>query len=281
MSGNAAFEETQMLHRLIVPTPEEIAATIEARPSIIAKHEPGENRAHTWRSLFHETCFKPLANRSRYERAYRRSPLRLSFLITVTGYAGASTEWRGDKKRDEAAEEQRMPTDEDGITCVIRNNAGVNRVPFTPWILLHRMAHAMQMRGADYGQYERRMFTIMAELLDATYGDTFGDEFAGKSGLETKSAPHNVLQFFMTTRAARRLVLSNELDVFAELFAQYMFSGRVKLRQPRELPQRHALCWGWMADSPAKPVDIQPYETRLNDLFGDLLTDLRGKRLAF
>jgi hypothetical protein len=112
------------------------------------------------------------------------------------------------------------------IVILTHNEGGAKRHPMTPWMIVHRMAHAMIDRSNInfHSIYHSPMFAI-AEAYR-------GDPRTG--GHVEKDDIYEVLEAICTFRAAREgnILGGEQLEIVCELFTQYMVRGHVILELP-------------------------------------------------
>ena len=101
--------------------------------------------------------------------------------------------------------------DDDKISVLVTNNTGSPKYPLTPWIIAHRMSHAI-WRDIGFDTYQHSMFQ-MTNLLgqNALYSKWFGCTIG-------------------TTRSCRQRTLAITIELYHELFAQCLLTGRVRLK---------------------------------------------------
>ena len=93
-----------------------------------------------------------------------------------------------------------------------------NEIPMTPWMVAHRLAHAMMLEAPE-GPREIIMHALRDVIPQAT------------------SRPHHIAQVekyikqFATMKSARNRTISQG-ELFIELFAQFMMKGTVVLNTP-------------------------------------------------
>lgn len=140
-----------------------------------------------------------------------------------------SLEWIESNLGDEVSSV--VSKDNDAINVIFTNNTGDQRVNMTPWIVAHRMAHALT-RGTKknylniaYGDFIRQMGT---EVFPNYKIDNFPKTL---SGFTRDPQAQKILQLFMyeagTFKSARDKKLRNGYEALHELFAQYIITGDV------------------------------------------------------
>lgn len=139
----------------------------------------------------------------------------------------------------------KLPPDaENSITVILIENEGGGRVPLTPWILAHRIAHAiLDGAGARRENYDedldrglRSARTMFEDIIRKTI-ERYIDEEPYKKGFVSNSFQnsHNVAQvakMIGTMRSARTGNLTNGGEFFVELIAQVMTQGKVTFNVP-------------------------------------------------
>lgn len=191
--------------------------------------------------------------------------------------------------------EQQEGTDPSkAINVLFVGNAGVNRVAMTPWIMAHRIGHAMQSsapRVARYQQgknnawkeFEEDFMGTIRKIVEDVYGwrlDSypFGDKLLAK-----------FFEVIGTMNSARKGNLGGRpYEFLYELFAQYVTTGSLKFR---ELPKAFGIrngagyrvrdedmweYWNEIADQDAGYNIVNQWEERLDNV----LYDAEGKYLV-
>lgn len=148
------------------------------------------------------------------------------------------------------------------IQIIYGNNitSPTNYMPFTAWILAHRIGH-MNLVYRSGGSLPHAQMCPNDKVFDAIqktilshcpplYSDAYGkhsgypaytnaelNEFVGDNCML-----NDIWRFLamplINTRCARRGELATEVDVFAELVAQYVITGRINLTPAIELRER-------------------------------------------
>lgn len=139
---------------------------------------------------------------------------------------------------------------EDGkVTVVLTNNVTTKDgyIPQTSWILAHRMYHCFQAVVAQNGsndidQYFKDYTAIIVSLWNDAYPFakmkmtydvvlftkvSFEDQYWDKY-YDANKLMFIFLRLMSTFRSARLDIITNDLEVPCELFAQYMITGGVK-----------------------------------------------------
>ena len=125
-----------------------------------------------------------------------------------------------EKNLPQAAEIVKKNPPNDEIIVFYTNNVGANKVPFTPWIMAHRMGHAFRPNNYAWGQFAEYWTDQMIQLLDGYYGaHVFRMEDPRYIALQ------NALG---TMKSARDRKLSRPYEFLYELLAQYINTGEIK-----------------------------------------------------
>lgn len=137
------------------------------------------------------------------------------------------------------------PNIETSITAILVENEGSERLPLTPWILAHRICHAVMEGGTarsqalrspdlalahtilidDFNEAMRRVRTYLGAV------DEFADLTLGMGGL-TSEGVKDIARLVGTMRSARTGNLANGGEFLVEMMAQVMIQGRVTLKAP-------------------------------------------------
>jgi hypothetical protein len=134
------------------------------------------------------------------------------------------------------------PDAENSITAILIENEGDGRIPLTPWILAHRIGHAIVDAGMgatkdhDIQMNYLNADEIFREILRSTKSrlsavDEFENHFLDISDRSSEDAKR-VAVLIGTMRSARTGNYTNGGEFFIELMAQVMTQGRVIFRMP-------------------------------------------------
>jgi hypothetical protein len=231
----------------------------------------------------------------------RRNLERSVYPFNVTVLVGAL--------RDMRALVSEQPVHEDKVNLVLCNNVTTekNWIPMTSWIMFHRLSHAMAT-GDAVGTFDSTFprnqgpeFELFAGL-DDVWTEAYGVHYQGsirakyiKDGSFTCFDGNRYTIGFManwlfTMKSARDKLISNELDIFAEAFAQFLHTGRFRLKKWSESGieelghtknfKRHPavqMDWGYGADQDLTKRKV-PLE-RLDEMLASL-EDLVNERMA-
>jgi len=135
-----------------------------------------------------------------------------------------------EKNLPQAAEIVKKNPPNDEIIVFYISNVGSEKVPFTPWIMAHRMGHAFGPNNDAWGEFVSYWMKQMKQMLKSYYGADIGR-------MEDPIALQNALQNALgTMKSARENKISRPDEFLYELLAQYINTGSIKLNPlPRQL----------------------------------------------
>ena len=187
---------------------------------------------------------------------------------------------------------------EDAINVVYLGNSGANRVMLTPWIMAHRLGHAIQAStrtGRDvistWQAAERHFFGSINQTLTDVYRKDMRDRDSyGSRGDEslkwTKSAEYNaIFNSIGTQRSSREKQINRPYEFLYEIFAQYIKDGKVTLNPFPKTLGYGRMAWGRPTQGmhayqmSAEELDDMA-NTLSNDMgymFSDVLSECVGK----
>lgn len=129
---------------------------------------------------------------------------------------------------------------EDAITVVYVGNRGEAKVMLTPWVMAHRLGHAIQAgaRGTRTGHVwtaaEKHFFTTVNSTLAEHYGkvDRGPSSYLGRPKAEQANVnltpEYNALfNAIGTQRSSRSGQILRPYEFLYEIFAQYLGTGRI------------------------------------------------------
>jgi len=173
-----------------------------------------------------------------------------------------------------------IPQHEDGITILYTNNKGAEKVPMTPWIMAHRLAHAMArgkwQGGRDINEYseaERSINDTVADILKTSYGytppstDKYGNDRT--STVRYEKIRKKFFEEIGTFRSARNKKLRADFEFLNEVIAQYIITGKITFNP---IPQKIILTKAWGND--ADGIYLRNDEDMSNQMIQTLSRDL-------
>jgi len=132
----------------------------------------------------------------------------------------------------ERIEEKGIDTSE-SINVIFVSNSGANKVPMTPWIMAHRIGHAIQAdirgfirRTGAWHDYEIELYDYIKRILSDYYNYDLD---------RTKFVSDKSLAKFYEAIGTMKSAVNNNLggrpyEFVYELFAQYITTGDIKFR---------------------------------------------------
>lgn len=157
--------------------------------------------------------------------------------------------------------EQILDGHEDAITIVFVGNKGTAKVMLTPWMMAHRLGHAIQaqLRGGSRGrehhpwQYgEQAFFTEVNNMLKEYYGKS--GQQGGQLKFELTPEYNALFNAIGTQRSSRSGDIKRPYEFLYEIFAQYLGTGKVTFNPlPTNLTYGRQV-WG----NPTRFMNIKP-----------------------
>lgn len=169
----------------------------------------------------------------------------------------------------EISERVRQIRAEQPDACVIiltHNEGGPKRHPLTPWMIVHRIAHAT---------------TSIGNVIETKYelqvvADAYGISLKHPTPIDhVIRMRFEVSRAISTFRAAREnnILNNSPIEFGAELFTQLVIQGRIKFQLPDEI--------GGHAIDPAKRPQamqaLKKLEAYVNEFYGETEQNMRGK----
>lgn len=170
----------------------------------------------------------------------------------------------------------------DEISIVLLHNEGAGRLPLTPWVLAHRLGHAMgfvgdqQSRGivinpVDMSNTNYRVYEVMIhfENLFSKFLSKYRDSLR-KSEFYKNFKNDDMGKFALSLVGRSKAVRENNLvgatEFMVELIAEYLIKGEIKLNIPPNTEDNIEL-----------KLIIRNYERDFNEVINELLTACVGK----
>lgn len=192
---------------------------------------------------------------------------------------------------DSDAGEQIVQGHENAITIVFVGNKGDSKVMLTPWMMAHRIGHAIQATGrmrqseGPWKAAEDHFFRAINGLLDGFYGRRGNP--GGQLKNELRNEYNALFNAIGTQRSSRTGQITRPYEFLYELFAQYLGTGRITLNP---LPKQQAYgrkAWGRSTQSLRLRGDEEEskYTTEvlardMELMFDDVLSSMVGKILV-
>ena len=163
------------------------------------------------------------------------------------------------------------PNYENAISVLFTFNEGSGRLPFTQWLIAHRLLHAIS--DLDKTTAKARIFDVINDimfyvenLMEDIDPDTFMLAFANSP----KDRMINVAKLVGKTQALRTGNMSGPGEIYPEFGAQYIVTGKVTLRRII-LPEKDR------GQQERVDMRIARFEKELNQAFELLFENAVGK----
>ena len=180
---------------------------------------------------------------------------------------------------------------EDAITVVFLGNFGSQAVMMTPWVMAHRIGHAVTASNRrnntiiTWDTVEKHFFRSINEALTEVYGKP---EHARGVAWNRQAEYNALFNAIGTQRSSRENQIKRPYEFMYEMFAQYLKTGTVTLNPfPAQLGYGRK-AWGNQAQMTARINDEEDLQKALAQkadtlgydmqlLFGDVLGELQGR----
>lgn len=190
--------------------------------------------------------------------------------------------------------DQLIDGSEDSITVLFVGNKGDSKVMMTPWIMAHRIGHAIQAgerKGGGRGAWreaENHFFRGINELLKDFYGKSTTNRYDTQVNWNLNKEYAALFNAIGTQRSSRTGQIKRPYEFLYELFAQYLGTGEIKLNPLPKQKDYGRKAWGRSTQSlrlkPGQEEETQ-YTTEvlardMELMFDDVLSSLVGKILV-
>lgn len=184
---------------------------------------------------------------------------------------------------------------ENAITVVFVGNKGDSKVPMTPWIMAHRIGHAIQANirrgsgnGGTWRAAEDHLFGTINSIIADYYGKKNVNQFGNKVNNNLTKEYNALFNAIGTQRSSRTGQITRPYEFLYELFAQYLGTGNVTLKPLPKQQDYGRKAWGHSTQS----LRLQPgaeedstYATEvlgrdMELMFDDVLSSLVGDILV-
>ncbi len=160
-----------------------------------------------------------------------------------TEVGAVDLDWVRQNLGDEVADKVEPNYQEPGeVNIIFTNNKGDKRVNMTPWIIAHRLGHAFarfkqSSRGMErqFRSYQEVVETIGREF-DTIFQDVYGiksfksDKRTGPTDRRNQLLMRHLAHNIATFKSARDKNLRDYFELYNELFAQFVITGKVTLK---------------------------------------------------
>jgi len=146
--------------------------------------------------------------------------------------------------------EQILQGSEDAITVVFVGNSGADKVMLTPWMMAHRIGHAVQAnvrktgRGSTWQSAEEHLFGTINRILADFYGKKAINQFGNKVNNALTAEYNALFNAIGTQRSSRTGQINRPYEFLYELFAQYLGTGHVTLKPLPKSQDYGRKAWG-------------------------------------
>ena len=192
--------------------------------------------------------------------------------------------------------EQILDGHENAITVVFVGNKGDSKVMMTPWIMAHRIGHAVQA-GTRMGrkgnqsvwkEVEKHFFQGINNLLKDFYGKGSEGQYDYGPRWDLNQEYAALFNAIGTQRSSRTGQIRRPYEFLYELFAQYLGTGQITLNPLPKSKEYGRKAWGRSTQSlrmtpGAEEESKYTTETLAHDMeimFNDVLSELVGKVLV-
>lgn len=191
--------------------------------------------------------------------------------------------------------EQILQGSEDAITVVFVGNKGDSKVMLTPWMMAHRIGHAIQAnirRGSSNGgtwrAAEDHFFGTVNGILADYYGKKSINKFGNNVNNSLSKEYTALFNAIGTQRSSRNNEITRPYEFLYELFAQYLGTGKVTLKPLPKQQDYGRKAWGKSTQSlrmKSNDEEDSTYATEvlgrdMELMFDDVLSSLVGDVLV-
>jgi len=184
---------------------------------------------------------------------------------------------------------------EDAVTIVFVGNKGDSKVMLTPWMMAHRIGHAIQANirrgtsnGGTWRAAEDHFFGTINNIVADYYGKKAHNQFGNKMNNALAKEYAALFNAIGTQRSSRTGQITRPYEFLYELFAQYLGTGKVTLKPLPKRQEYGRKAWGHSTQA----LNLQPgaeedstYATEvlgrdMELMFDDVLSSLVGDILV-
>ena len=184
-----------------------------------------------------------------------------------------------------------IPNNPDGITVIFTNNKGAEKVALSPWIMAHRIGHAVRNSSESYKDAERTIDRATTQILEDYYNVKkpmktydYHNEYARRSESQYRLLKKKFYEAIGTFRSARNQNLRADFEFLNEVFAQWLITKSGIRLNP--VPKKIVLskAWGHDANAAYGRGDeeyanhlVQEMGEELNHIFYNMMGEAIGK----
>ena len=184
---------------------------------------------------------------------------------------------------------------EDAITVVFVGNKGDSKVMLTPWMMAHRIGHAIQANirrgtsnGGTWRAAEDHFFGTVNDIIADYYGKKVSNQFSNKVNNALSKEYNALFNAIGTQRSSRNGEITRPYEFLYEFFAQYLGTGSVTLKPLPKQQDYGRKAWGKSTQSLRLKTDAEEDSTYATEVLGrdmelmfdDVLSSLVGDILV-
>ncbi|MFZ9956850.1 MAG: hypothetical protein ACO3E1_12100 [Flavobacteriales bacterium] len=183
---------------------------------------------------------------------------------------------------------------ENSITGLFIGNMGDEKVPLTPWMMAHRIGHAIAIAALNEGgnnawaQLEKHFFKGIHKLLKDFYGIKKDNRSLGPFNRALRQEYSALFNAIGTQHSSRTGQIKRPYEFVFEMFAQYIGTGKITLNPLPKRKEYGRKAWGRSTQSlnmrPKKQEEsVYTTEVLAKDMeimFDDVLSNSVGKILV-
>jgi hypothetical protein len=163
------------------------------------------------------------------------------------------------------------------INMLVTNNEGNLSVPLSPWIVAHRISHALSTEYTDYENNFKEVFVkTISEMMNAVF-DTNQTDYGLDIDAGNAVWYHHAAHTFGTMHSAtsKKIVEGGGSEFFHELFAQYILKGTVIFNHTGFKDINDEIFHLTVKENIDKSVLINAEHT-MNNMFKEALEEAKG-----
>lgn len=214
----------------------------------------------------------------KYFKAFEKTPFTFNFYVISSKDTGLFSNFGKERKEIRSNIEKKNPTD---INVIYTNNitARGGYQPMTPWILAHRIAHAL---------YHESVYHATDKVINEAFHSVVNFYVPNKKFVYVnmfETGTESILKFwkiFGTMRSARKNELTNVLDTSGEMIAQYLINGKVTLNKdfPEQIDVGNNVYRRFTSVDEAVKM-VSKFEEEINASLTNMFVALQGKTISF
>jgi hypothetical protein len=213
---------------------------------------------------------------------------RRGYRPNIVEVGAVDYDWVRDNLGEEVFDKVVEVRDDEELTVIFTNNFGAAKVPLTPWIMAHRIGHALARKTDSnrFGYYSHKEIDrVISENFNLYLQEVYGYrafespsynrlgrlrnyELARRNERVFKSLAHALGTF----KSAREQNLREWFEFYNELIAQYIITGKVKLNDlPRSFKHGRGMLTVKDEEAYEELKDTGSFERTLEYYIGSLI----------